>query len=330
MDGRLDEHVISSEALRGNPLGDPHERPLWVYVPPGYDDEPERRFPSIYAIQGMTGQVDMWRNRVVVAADGARALRRALRVGRGAAVPRRLPGLLDVARRQPVPRLAGDRPLPHLPLRRGRPVGRRALPDARRAGAPRDHGQVERRLRRDGDADAAARPVRRARHARGRRALRALLPARVRAVRPGAARGVRRLVRALLGGLPLAAGADTRRPTSGSSTPTAWPRATRTGELPFDLETGALRARGLGALARVGPGADGAPATPRRCAGCARSTSTPASGTSTSSTSARSRSAARSPRSASPTSSSSCSRTHSGIEYRYPLALRYLAERLSP
>jgi Putative esterase len=61
--GRLDEHVISSEALRGNPLGDPHERPLWVYVPPGYDDEPERRYPSVYAIQGMTGRVDMWRNR---------------------------------------------------------------------------------------------------------------------------------------------------------------------------------------------------------------------------------------------------------------------------
>ncbi len=63
MHGRLDEHVISSEALRGNPLGDPHERPLWVYVPPGYDDEPGRRYPSVYAIQGMTGRVDMWRNR---------------------------------------------------------------------------------------------------------------------------------------------------------------------------------------------------------------------------------------------------------------------------
>ena len=35
MTGRLDEHVIESEALRGNPLGDPHERPLWVYTPPG-------------------------------------------------------------------------------------------------------------------------------------------------------------------------------------------------------------------------------------------------------------------------------------------------------
>ena len=61
--GRFDEHVVESDALRGNPLGDPHERPLWVYVPPGYDDEPERRYPSIYVIQGYTGQLDMWRNR---------------------------------------------------------------------------------------------------------------------------------------------------------------------------------------------------------------------------------------------------------------------------
>jgi hypothetical protein len=45
--GRLDEHVIVSELLRGNPLHDPYERPLWVYVPPGYDDEPGRRYPSI-------------------------------------------------------------------------------------------------------------------------------------------------------------------------------------------------------------------------------------------------------------------------------------------
>src|SRR5437667_7346223 len=61
--GRLDEHAFESRVLEGNALGDPHVRPLWVYVPPGYDDEPERRFPSIYLIQGLTGQLDMWRNR---------------------------------------------------------------------------------------------------------------------------------------------------------------------------------------------------------------------------------------------------------------------------
>lgn len=61
--GRLHEHVVDSEALTGNPLGDPHRRPVWVYTPPGYDDDPTRRFPSIYLIQGLTGQVDMWRAR---------------------------------------------------------------------------------------------------------------------------------------------------------------------------------------------------------------------------------------------------------------------------
>src|SRR3954452_5240698 len=61
--GRFDEHEFESEVLKDNPLGDPHVRPLWVYVPPGYDDDPERRYPSVYVIQGLTGQLDMWRNR---------------------------------------------------------------------------------------------------------------------------------------------------------------------------------------------------------------------------------------------------------------------------
>jgi S-formylglutathione hydrolase FrmB len=60
MVGRLDEHLLESEALRGNPLGDPATRPLWVYVPPGADDTP---LPALYLIQGHTGQIDMWRNR---------------------------------------------------------------------------------------------------------------------------------------------------------------------------------------------------------------------------------------------------------------------------
>ena len=61
--GHIDEHVISSELLRGNPLGDPHDRPLWVYRPPGYDAEPDRRFPAVYVIQGYTGFVTTWQNR---------------------------------------------------------------------------------------------------------------------------------------------------------------------------------------------------------------------------------------------------------------------------
>ena len=61
--GRLERNVIESDLLKGNPLGDPHERPLWVYLPPGYDDDPATRYPAVYVIQGYTGHVAMWANR---------------------------------------------------------------------------------------------------------------------------------------------------------------------------------------------------------------------------------------------------------------------------
>jgi S-formylglutathione hydrolase FrmB len=60
--GRLDEQVISSELLKDNPLGDPRERPVLVYLPPGYDTGGSR-YPVVYVIQGYTGHVVMWRNR---------------------------------------------------------------------------------------------------------------------------------------------------------------------------------------------------------------------------------------------------------------------------
>jgi S-formylglutathione hydrolase FrmB len=61
--GRFEEHLLESAVLRSNPLGDPHERPLWVYLPPGYEQDGDRRYASVYMIQGLTGQLDMWRNR---------------------------------------------------------------------------------------------------------------------------------------------------------------------------------------------------------------------------------------------------------------------------
>ncbi|WP_410788979.1 alpha/beta hydrolase-fold protein [Kribbella sp. C-35] len=64
--GRLDQTTYTSELLRGNPLGDPHERPVLVYLPPGYDepDNAAERYPSIYVTMGYTGHVGMWFNRV--------------------------------------------------------------------------------------------------------------------------------------------------------------------------------------------------------------------------------------------------------------------------
>jgi hypothetical protein len=64
LSGRLVEEWIDSELLKKNPLGDPHRRPIWIYLPKDYESEPWRRYPTIYLIQGLTGQLDMWKNRM--------------------------------------------------------------------------------------------------------------------------------------------------------------------------------------------------------------------------------------------------------------------------
>ena len=61
--GRFEETTFESTVLKDNRLRDPYQRPLWIYLPPGYDDQPDRRYPTVYQIQGLTGQLDMWRNR---------------------------------------------------------------------------------------------------------------------------------------------------------------------------------------------------------------------------------------------------------------------------
>ncbi len=54
-----DVHVdfVASEALAGNALGDPSERPLAVYLPPQYDTLGSRRYPVLYVLHGYTGDV---------------------------------------------------------------------------------------------------------------------------------------------------------------------------------------------------------------------------------------------------------------------------------
>jgi enterochelin esterase family protein len=54
-DVRMD--FIDSDALANNPLGDPSERPVAVYLPPDYDEDPERRYPVLYVLHGYTGDV---------------------------------------------------------------------------------------------------------------------------------------------------------------------------------------------------------------------------------------------------------------------------------
>ena len=113
--GRFDEHLFESELLKGNPLNDPSHRPLWVYLPPGYDAEPQRRYPSIYVIQGLTGQIDMWRNRNPFRRNFPELAD--AQFGAGGAPPCILIcRLLDLDWRESVPRLARYRPVPQLPL----------------------------------------------------------------------------------------------------------------------------------------------------------------------------------------------------------------------
>lgn len=51
--GRVVEERIESELLRDNPLGDPADRDLLIYLPPGYEGSEE--LPVVYAIVGYTG-----------------------------------------------------------------------------------------------------------------------------------------------------------------------------------------------------------------------------------------------------------------------------------
>ena len=61
--GSLDRLVVESDILADNPLGDPARRPLLVMRPPGVELDHPRPLPTIYVIQGYTGQLDMWTNR---------------------------------------------------------------------------------------------------------------------------------------------------------------------------------------------------------------------------------------------------------------------------
>ena len=46
LSGRFDKLTIESELLAGNPLGDPNRRPLYVYLPPSYDESADISTPS--------------------------------------------------------------------------------------------------------------------------------------------------------------------------------------------------------------------------------------------------------------------------------------------
>ncbi len=59
--GVFSREIVDSKALAGNPLGDPPKRTMWVYTPPGYEAT-DRRYPVIYFLHGYLGRVDGYWN----------------------------------------------------------------------------------------------------------------------------------------------------------------------------------------------------------------------------------------------------------------------------
>ncbi|GAC1586284.1 MAG: alpha/beta hydrolase-fold protein [Candidatus Velthaea sp.] len=57
LSGTLRIERLESAALADNPLGDPANRPLAIYTPPGYDASGSARYPVLYALHGYTGDV---------------------------------------------------------------------------------------------------------------------------------------------------------------------------------------------------------------------------------------------------------------------------------
>jgi len=53
--GRVETPYLDSKVLQGNLPGDLTERMLPIYLPPGYDDNPTKRYPVIYILAGHGG-----------------------------------------------------------------------------------------------------------------------------------------------------------------------------------------------------------------------------------------------------------------------------------
>ena len=260
MRGTLDEHVIESEALRGNPLGDPHVRPLWVYTPPRYAGGPavyvlraspagsrcaESRRPSATFIELLDdADIDA---RVVWSTPGRRSAARSssIRTGAAATTP-------TSARRSS-----------------------RSSTNERDERLPRRRRQVERRPGRRGDGDAPARSLPRlARATPAAASSRSIQPSsgcgrRLRDVYGGST--IERFLDELrTGPAPLAHPHDRTSCSSGASRPPT--RQTTTGRSTFRRSRDRRGDPGaLGAVARRRLPGRSSRATPMLCAGCARS-----------------------------------------------------------
>ena len=58
--GELADVVVHSPSLEDNLLGDSADRNVTIYLPPGYDDSPDKRYPVVYLLHGFGGNNTLW------------------------------------------------------------------------------------------------------------------------------------------------------------------------------------------------------------------------------------------------------------------------------
>lgn len=58
--GTLDRITVHGESLVDNLAGDTPDRPVSIYLPPGYDASPDRRYPVVYVLHGFTDNDLRW------------------------------------------------------------------------------------------------------------------------------------------------------------------------------------------------------------------------------------------------------------------------------
>ena len=60
--GKLIEIKIPAPSLKGNLLGDPAEQYVTIYLPPGYEASPAKRYPTVYLLHPGGGSNKTWSN----------------------------------------------------------------------------------------------------------------------------------------------------------------------------------------------------------------------------------------------------------------------------
>jgi S-formylglutathione hydrolase FrmB len=62
MKGTMQLFQVFAGSLEGNPLGDASTRTIPIYLPPGYAENPQARYPVVYFLHGFSGTSLQWLN----------------------------------------------------------------------------------------------------------------------------------------------------------------------------------------------------------------------------------------------------------------------------